>query len=80
VLQPPGASLSGTGGDVADHHVELDGDEWTGSGLDVDFPVTVQGRIGRSLDVRLSEGGRTVRAVTTNGGVKIVRAGALQIR
>lgn len=29
----------------------------TGNGaIDVDFPVTVQGRIGRSLDIRLDEG------------------------
>lgn len=42
-------------------------------GIDVDFPVQVQGRIGRSLSVNLGEGGRTVRAVTTNGGVRIMR-------
>ncbi len=49
-------------------------------GINVNFPVTVQGRIGRSLDVRLGEGGRTVRAVTTNGGVNIVRGASRQIR
>jgi DUF4097 and DUF4098 domain-containing protein YvlB len=45
-------------------------------GIDVDFPVTVRGRIGRSLNVALGDGGATVRAVTTNGGVNIVRGGA----
>jgi hypothetical protein len=40
-------------------------------GMRVDFPVTVQGRIDRRLDVTLGRGGPTVRAVTTNGGVVI---------
>ena len=42
-------------------------------GIDIDFPVTVQGRIGRRLSATLGEGGPMVRAVTTNGGVRIVR-------
>lgn len=41
--------------------------------LSIDFPVTVQGRITRELAVNLGSGGATVRAVTTNGGVKIRR-------
>ena len=41
--------------------------------MDVDFPVTVQGRIGRELSVELGRGGRTIRAVTTNGGVRVRR-------
>lgn len=44
--------------------------------LSIDFPVTVQGRIGKELAVNLGNGGATVRAMTTNGGVKIRRAGA----
>jgi len=108
--------LRGTGGDVEGHttngglNVDLDGDRWNGSGLDVrttnggvtihvprgysarletgtvnggislDFPVTVPGRIGRSLDIELGEGGATVRAMTTNGGVRIVRSGSKAIR
>ena len=40
-------------------------------GLEVDFPVTVQGKINRRLDVTLGRGGPTVRATTTNGGVVI---------
>jgi hypothetical protein len=43
--------------------------------LSVDFPVTVQGRITRDLAVNLGSGGATVRAMTTNGGVRIKRAG-----
>jgi hypothetical protein len=42
-------------------------------GMRVDFPVTVEGRIDRRLDVELGHGGPTVRAVTTNGGVVIRR-------
>jgi DUF4097 and DUF4098 domain-containing protein YvlB len=38
--------------------------------LSVDFPVTVQGRISRELAVNLGSGGPTVRAMTTNGGVR----------
>lgn len=40
--------------------------------LRVDFPVTVQGRLnGRHVAFDVGKGGRTVRAVTTNGGVVI---------
>lgn len=42
-------------------------------GLNTDFPITVQGRVGKELSVDLGQGGRTVRAVTTNGGVSIKR-------
>jgi DUF4097 and DUF4098 domain-containing protein YvlB len=45
-------------------------------GLTVDFPVTVQGRISRELAVNLGNGGPTIRAMTTNGGVKVRRAAA----
>jgi Toastrack DUF4097 len=44
--------------------------------LSVDFPVTVQGRITRELAVNLGAGGATVRAMTTNGGIKIKRTSA----
>lgn len=43
-------------------------------GIDIDFPVMVQGRVGRRLTTTLGEGGPLVRAMTTNGGVKITRA------
>lgn len=45
-------------------------------GMDIDFPVTVQGRIGRQLTTTLGEGGPMVRAVTRNGGVEIRRGGS----
>ena len=44
--------------------------------ISVDFPVNVQGRITRELAVNLGSGGATVRAMTTNGGVRIKRIGA----
>ncbi|MEP6635140.1 MAG: hypothetical protein ABJB97_00340 [Acidobacteriota bacterium] len=44
--------------------------------LSIDFPVTVQGRITKELAVNLGAGGPTVRVMTTNGGVRIRRAGA----
>jgi DUF4097 and DUF4098 domain-containing protein YvlB len=44
--------------------------------LSVDFPVTVQGRISKELAVNLGSGGATVRAMTTNGGVRIKRTGS----
>ena len=39
----------------------------------VDFPVTVQGQVGKRLSVKLGAGGSTIRASTTNGGVSIRR-------
>ena len=42
--------------------------------ISVDFPVTVQGdRVNKQLAVNLGGGGATVKATTTNGGVRIVR-------
>jgi hypothetical protein len=45
-------------------------------GINVDFPVTVQGPINKQLAVNLGSGGATVKAVTTNGGVRIRKAGS----
>lgn len=42
-------------------------------GIDIDFPVTVQGRIGRRVTTDLGRGGATIRVITTNGGVVIRR-------
>ena len=42
-------------------------------GIDVDFPVTVQGRLGREFSTTLGDGGPLVRAETTNGQVRITR-------
>jgi DUF4097 and DUF4098 domain-containing protein YvlB len=43
----------------------------TRGGVSIDFPVTVQGRIGRHLETTLGAGGPKLRAITTNGGVTI---------
>jgi hypothetical protein len=43
-------------------------------GIDIDFPVTVQGRIGRRITTDLGRGGATIRVITTNGGVVIRRS------
>jgi hypothetical protein len=41
--------------------------------LEIGFPVTVQGRLGKALTTELGSGGKLIRAKTTNGGVKISR-------
>ena len=40
-------------------------------GMEIDFPITVQGRISRRITTTLGKGGPLVRVVTTNGGVRI---------
>jgi DUF4097 and DUF4098 domain-containing protein YvlB len=40
-------------------------------GIQVDFPVTVQGRVGRRLRTTLGDGGSAIKVVTTNGGVRV---------
>jgi DUF4097 and DUF4098 domain-containing protein YvlB len=42
-------------------------------GVNMDFPVRVQGRLGRDLSTDLGSGGPTIRAKTTNGGVTVRR-------
>lgn len=105
-----GISLVGSAGNVRGEttngglHLELTGDTWRGSGVDlrttnggvrimvpedydaeletgtvnggmeIDFPVMVQGRINRTLRVELGTGGPLIRARTTNGGVVIRRS------
>ena len=39
--------------------------------VSIDFPVTVQGSIGRHIETTLGSGGPKLRAITTNGGVTI---------
>ena len=43
----------------------------TNGGMRVDFPITVQGLIGKRIQTQLGTGGPLVRVVTTNGGVRI---------
>ena len=42
-------------------------------GMNIGFPITIQGSLGRRLTTRLGNGGPTIRATTTNGGVSIQR-------
>jgi DUF4097 and DUF4098 domain-containing protein YvlB len=42
-------------------------------GMRIDFPVTLQGMIGRRISTQLGGGGATIRAITTNGPVEIHR-------
>ena len=107
--QNGGLSLAALAGDVRAEttnggvRVELAGDHWEGSGMDVetrnggvkvsipedysaeletgtvngrvqiDFPVTVQGQLGRSIETTLGSGGAPIRVKTRNGGVTISR-------
>jgi hypothetical protein len=41
--------------------------------VDTDFPVTMQGRLGRRIDADVGGGGPTVSLATTNGGIQIRR-------
>lgn len=43
--------------------------------VNTDFPITVQGRLSKEISLNLGSGGPTVRAMTTNGGVRLKRAG-----
>lgn len=45
----------------------------TNGGLRVDFPVLVSGDLRNGLDLDLGQGGRPIRVVTTNGGVRLRR-------
>jgi hypothetical protein len=42
--------------------------------LNVDFPMTVHGELGRKLATDLGSGGATIHVETTNGGVNVKRA------
>jgi hypothetical protein len=44
--------------------------------ISVDFPVTVQGQITKALALNLGSGGPMVKAMTTNGGVRVKRVTA----
>jgi DUF4097 and DUF4098 domain-containing protein YvlB len=43
----------------------------TNGGMRLDFPITVQGLIGKRIQTQLGAGGPLVRVITTNGGVRI---------
>jgi DUF4097 and DUF4098 domain-containing protein YvlB len=43
----------------------------TNGGMRVDFPITVQGLIGKRIQTQLGTGGPLVRVITTNGGVRV---------
>jgi len=43
-------------------------------GIRTDFPITVRGKIGRSLRTTLGDGGATISVTTTNGGVVLRQA------
>jgi DUF4097 and DUF4098 domain-containing protein YvlB len=45
----------------------------TNGGMRIDFPITIQGSIGRRISTQLGSGGPTIRAITTNGPVTISR-------
>jgi DUF4097 and DUF4098 domain-containing protein YvlB len=45
----------------------------TNGRVSIDFPILVQGTIGRSLSTDLGSGGPTIRVRTSNGGVKVTR-------
>jgi putative adhesin len=45
----------------------------TNGGVNIDFPVTVQGIVGRSFSTDLGSGGAPVRVRTSNGGVRITK-------
>jgi DUF4097 and DUF4098 domain-containing protein YvlB len=44
--------------------------------VNVDFPVTVQGRLSKQIALNLGSGGALVKAMTTNGGVRLKRLNA----
>lgn len=73
-----GLDLSTTNGGVTleiprGYNAELETGTVNG-GMNIDFPITVQGTIGRRINTRLGAGGPRLRATTTNGGVRIRQA------
>jgi len=48
----------------------------TNGPMRVDFPVTLQGKIGRRLETDLGSGGAPIRAITTNGPLVVKRSRA----
>jgi len=48
--------------------------ETVNGSMNVDFPITIQGRLSKRLSTQIGNGGPTIRAVTTNGSVTIRRS------
>jgi DUF4097 and DUF4098 domain-containing protein YvlB len=73
----PGLDLQTTNGsvnlDIPDGYSARLETGTVNGGMRIDFPVTLQGNIGRHITTVLGDGGPTIRAVTTNGGVNITR-------
>jgi DUF4097 and DUF4098 domain-containing protein YvlB len=70
-----GLDLRTTNGGIAltipeDYSAQLETGTVNG-GIEVDFPITVRGRIGREINATLGDGGAPIRVRTTNGGVRI---------
>ena len=77
-----GASWRGTGLDLEttnggvtlelprNYNAELETGTVNG-GLNIDFPITVSGFVSRRIRTKLGTGGPRIRAITTNGGVRI---------
>jgi putative adhesin len=71
----PGLDARTTNGGVTldiprDYSARLETGTVNGS-MNIDFPVTVQGSIGRRITTTLGNGGPPIRAITMNGGVRI---------
>lgn len=74
-----GLSLETTNGAVTltmprDYGARLEA-RTTNGGLQTDIPVTLQGRIGRSISAEIGGGGPPIRVRTTNGGIRLRTAG-----
>lgn len=75
--QGTGLDLQTTNGGVrlaipAQYNAHLETGTTNGS-VNIDFPVTVQGIVGRSFSTDLGSGGPPVRVRTSNGGVRITK-------
>ena len=72
-----GLSATTTNGGVTleipkNYNAELETGTVNGS-VQVDFPITVEGKISKKLEATLGDGGPRVRVRTTNGGVHLRR-------
>jgi DUF4097 and DUF4098 domain-containing protein YvlB len=72
-----GLDLRTTNGGVritlpSDYSANIEAETMNG-GMNVDFPITVLGRLGKRLSTQIGRGGPLIRAITTNGGVSIRR-------